>query len=898
MAEIARIILDIDGNVPLTWDRLAAEVDAWLLQARVARRDALVIVPLAQHLSFARHAFGRRKGWLPRIETLRTLAAGSLPPQRPEGAVSFDIAHDRLRARQMLRAHSWARQWSERDPRAFDETVARLVDCAHRLAQRASALAPADRTGWLARGRTLLAAGDEPGGMERLLARVAFEWVANSAPWPGDTLFALRPGAWVVVQAGGQNLMAQALLQAADASTPCLAVDTDPLLDDPLQAVPASSRLEYASCDDFEDEAEHTTAQLLALLAEGCHPLVLVAQDRVLVRRVGALLARQSVSVRDETGWKLSTTHAAAAVMALLRAASPGASTDDLLDWMKALPAGVPELPAAAVDVLERAVRRSGCTRRDGLASLPMEGLAAAAREWTLQHLAVPGGRATLSQWMRWLRERLHAGGQWAVLKDDAAGAQVLAALRLERADAAWNALAESLPLDWLEFLQAVDEMLEQAVFEPPALPDAAVVITPMRRALLRPFAAAVLPAADERHLGATAAADPLLGEALSVALGLPSVAQQMKDEAIAFAQLLHMPRILMSSRRHDDGEAIERSLLVERLMLQRERAGMPVSQPADARLEALLVPQPQPRPAPSASKHLPTSLSASTVEALRDCPYRFFSRSVLRLREPEELDDQAEKRDYGNWLHAVLLRFHQERPHARSVPEDLAALYALARLERDAAGWDDASFLPFEASFERFAPYYAEWVQQRDAEGVQWLEGETDRYVVPPELEGIALQGRLDRLDLVDGRTRQLIDYKTVSFDALRKRVRDPLEDTQLAFYAALELLRDRSDALDALQAAYLALDESDGIKVVPHPEVQASARTLLQSLAEEFARLRAGAALPALGAGPVCDRCEARGLCRRDHWADETLPYRSAGGDGPHLTGPVLETETEPDR
>ena len=32
----------------------------------------------------------------------------------------------------------------------------------------------------------------------------------------------------------------------------------------------------------------------------------------------------------------------------------------------------------------------------------------------------------------------------------------------------------------------------------------------------------------------------------------------------------------------------------------------------------------------------------------------------------------------------------------------------------------------------------------------------------------------------------------------------------------------------------------------------------------------MRDGAALPALGEGPVCDFCEARGLCRRDHWAD----------------------------
>ena len=32
---------------------------------------------------------------------------------------------------------------------------------------------------------------------------------------------------------------------------------------------------------------------------------------------------------------------------------------------------------------------------------------------------------------------------------------------------------------------------------------------------------------------------------------------------------------------------------------------------------------------------------------------------------------------------------------------------------------------------------------------------------------------------------------------------------------------------------------------------------------------RLRAGEPLQALGQGALCDHCEARGLCRRDHWA-----------------------------
>jgi ATP-dependent helicase/nuclease subunit B len=864
MAEIARITLDFDGDLALAWHRIAEHCAAWLQQSGVALRDAVVLVPLAQHLGPARQAFGRVGGWLPRIETLRTLAAAQAPSVRPEGAVSFDVAQDRLRARQMLRGQAWARQWAERDARAFDQTVASLVDCAHRLAQASAAIPPSQRAAWEERARAQLAGTEGPGGLERLLARVALEWVCASTPWSSDALFRLQPGAWILVQAGGENPLPQALLESAAASSPALVVQADPADEDPLAAVPRATRLQQAVCEDFEDEAERAAAQLLAWLEQGLRPLALIAQDRVLVRRVGALLARQQVPVLDETGWKLSTTRAAAGVMALLRAANPAASTDELLDWLKAAPA------APAVDALEQAIRRAGCTRRGALALIVLEGAADVARQWTLEHLAPLGqGRAPLGQWMVQLGEVLRATGQWEALQQDAAGAQLLQVLRLDTAAAAWAGLADT-PLRWSEFVQAVDEMLEQAVFEPPVPAEPpAVVITPLRRAVLRPFAAALLPAADNVHLGVPAAPDPLLGEALSVSLGLPSVAARQRDEVVALAQLLRVPRVLLSHRRHDEGELGVPSPLVERLALLRERAGVPLETSADPRTAVMLQPVPQPRPAPRAAQRLPEALSASAVEALRDCPYRFFSRSVLRLKEADELDDEAEKRDYGNWLHAVLLRFHQERPVPRTAEEDLRELQRLGQAEREQAGLDDASFLPFEASFERFAQHYAQWLQQWDAEGGQWLEGETERTAEAAELEGSVLRGRIDRVDR-RGAVHRLIDYKTVPVDALRKRVREPLEDTQLAFYAALELLQAQGEP-PQLEAAYLALDDAEGVKAIVHAEVAESAQALLQGLGEELKRMRAGHPLPALGEGPVCEHCEARGLCRRDHWADE---------------------------
>ena len=46
-------------------------------------------------------------------------------------------------------------------------------------------------------------------------------------------------------------------------------------------------------------------------------------------------------------------------------------------------------------------------------------------------------------------------------------------------------------------------------------------------------------------------------------------------------------------------------------------------------------------------------------------------------------------------------------------------------------------------------------------------------------------------------------------------------------------------------------------------------SAALLIDGLSADLAALRAGAGAPALGEGEVCETCEARGLCRRDHWS-----------------------------
>ena len=108
-------------------------------------------------------------------------------------------------------------------------------------------------------------------------------------------------------------------------------------------------------------------------------------------------------------------------------------------------------------------------------------------------------------------------------------------------------------------------------------------------------------------------------------------------------------------------------------------------------------------------------------------------------------------------------------------------------------------------------------------------------------------LHGRIDRIDRgTGGAAVRLIDYKTNSKEALRSKVRQPLEDTQLAVYAALQSARD--GGRHEVRASYLALDDDEAVCEVEHPDVQSSAQRLVQELTPGARAHRGGC--PAVGA------------------------------------------------
>ena len=872
------------------WDRIAAECATWAQDAGVSWRDAVVLVPFLELLAPARRAFARVSAWMPRIETTRTLAASLGPPTAADIESSFDAALDTLVATQLLARERWGAEWMRRDRRGFEHAAERVAATARQLARAASARAASARPAWWQAARDSLdSAAGGPAGLEKQLARIAVEWAANAPDATStDRLFDHRPSAWIAIEAGGADPLAMALLAGGDA--PALVVETDVPLDEPFAAIArelAAQPPAHALCDSFEDEAGVAAAQVLDHLGRDERPVALVALDRVLVRRVRALLERAGVRIADETGWKMSTTRAGASVMSLLQAARPVASADAYLGWLKSLPANAtPE--AGSIAALEAICRRRRVARRD---AVPVDALpAGAARlhaEATATLDAIAGtSRRRLPAWLDAVRDALERWGGLAQLRDDDAGRQALAALGLDPPLPATRraSLSDGVePLTLAEFTRWTDDVLERVAYRPPiaaadegiadgatSMPD--VVVTPLARTMLRPFAAVVMPGADHRSLGTMPVDDSLLPRSVVAALALPTPAHRRDAELLAFAQVLHLPRVTISRRRGDAADPVAVSPFVERLRAALAdvptAAGAPADLSAwrDPRHERRLAPAPVRRTAPTVpADALPERLSASAFEALRACPYRFFAERILHLSEPDELDDEVEKRDYGTWLHEVLAVFHRERAEPRDAAADAARLREIGEGVRAEMGIDAAAFLPYDASFAGFVPRYVSWLHDRERTGWRWLSGESETRRTPPELEGRELHGVIDRIDRregEDGATIELIDYKTGSAEKLKEMLREPLEDTQLAFYAALV-----GDDVP-VKASYLAIDRTRGLIQIAHHHVGDDARVLVAGIADEMRRLRAGAGLPALGEGSACDYCRARGLCRRDHW------------------------------
>jgi len=615
--------------------------------------------------------------------------------------------------------------------------------------------------------------------------------------------------------------------------------------------------------------------------------IALVALDRVAARRVRALLERARILVRDDTGWKLSTTSAAGVVMRLFDLGANGFHHRDLLDWLKS-PFTLHGFAGKAylVETIEKVIRSRGIVEGLGPIVLALHEAAAARADQSqaraiecLQSLEahanrLSGATSTIGAFAQALQDALADLGMRNALAADPVGADVLEVLDDLQARAIASTAIGRIRFAPAEFRAMVAARFEEETVEAGAV-DSPISMVSLAATTLRDFDAAVLIGADAAHLPAPPADWFFFSNAVRADLGLPGRREATREQFENLAALLvRVPRVTAIWCSRDDDEPRAISPWLARLRAVAHAAGSDPLQSArlpEQRVEAT----PTERPAPSALLRLPAELSATQYQSLVECPYQFYARHLLRLRKLDDVSEEPSPNEYGKAVHEVLAEFHLEwrdKDLRRVSDEELAAsLSRHANLVFEPLVERRPRMLGLRRQFDETQVAYLAWLRKRVGDGWSFegaeVELRSEFEVDASGVRSIELKGRIDRVDVRDGEV-EVLDYKARRRQQLSEDLTLAGENVQLPFYGLLY-------PGNVTRASFVFLqrtsDRQDQVGTQPPRQPYSQLVEALRiRLRGDLARIAGGEPLPALGNEVVCEWCEMRGVCRRDFWRE----------------------------
>lgn len=646
---------------------------------------------------------------------------------------------------------------------------------------------------------------------------------------------------------------------------------------------PAASMRIFAA-NSLEQEAQAVEFTVRRWLHEGRRSIAIIAQDRLTARRARARLERAQILVADESGWTLSTTMASSVIMRWLDVIGGDFYFRDLLDFFRSpfIVGNLEEGEGRAAGIeLERLL--IGANYVSGLHKLQpiveRANLSPVASRLAHSFLASAQtfGRKPrpLSRWLRALLKSLDQLGATSALGRDAAGIELLRLLYSLAAELEGENESYGLG-EWRRWL---DRQMEEASFRDAAM-DSAVVLTHLGLTDGRSFDALILLGADADHLPSPLDVG-LFNDAVRRQLGLPSREQRRDLERQRLMQVLANSGAALVTWQTVKGNEPNppspywaRLIAFHRVAYGEDLADaelahwlevLPVTCEADENVAVAAMPH------PSAPALLPELLSATDYGSLIACPYQFFVRRMLALREEDEVLEVMEKKDYGELVHRILSEFHQRFPVVAS-QDDATLVPALREISArifQTAPEGDYFVRAWRLRWEQLTPNYIAWQREREAEGWRWQASEIFRES-PLELRSgqmVRLRGRLDRIDTRRDDASQenfaVLDYKTGNANSLKKRAANPDEDSQLPFYGIIADPAPR-------ELAYVAVDNEPIAAYAMNGDAGQVAADHRQRLRRTLGDIAMGQGLPAQGVDDVCAYCEAYGICRKRYWED----------------------------
>ena len=659
---------------------------------------------------------------------------------------------------------------------------------------------------------------------------------------------------------------------------------------------PIKDRISSFEGQSFEEEARAIELQVRAWMAENIKHIALIIEDRMLARRVRALLEQSGIGLKDMEGWALSTSSAASIIESWLQTIEENFHHLPLLDVIKSpFALGNFDVDNEATYRFEQDIvhrenissdlnrYRKACLHRQH--RLNAKNLKTSEHIITLlnhiESAAKPlqqylDSSANLSVYLDALECSLKKLGCLEKLEQDHAGEALLEL---------FQSLKESvkicdIKMDWLGFRHWLGKKMEESTFQPETEQKYYVELLHLTQTPLGHYEALIIGSMTQDSFPGSPKQTPFFNQSVRTELKLPAAQLQIQSKFYHFRRLLESaPKVLLTMHigPQENLPSAWLSLLknfhqlaydlsLENTNIKHWLKATAKIQTKENKLSTAAVIN---------NSLLPTALSASAHQTLINCPYAFFAAQVLGLRAPDEIRDIMAKSDYGERIHLCLQAFHDGSvkhlpgPFSENITRENrdAAIAMLTNISRQVFSQDIEDNFQHRGWLKRWLqqiPKYIDWEMARE-KNWQFKTAEVDSSKTLAN--GIKIHGRVDRMDALRQQASKLgiIDYKTGNIPK-----KDDLlngEAVQLTHYAL-------SSGKAVTNVEYLVLEDGSKKQVISRCTLEENELTELTHFAEQrliamYQMMQEGKPLQAWGTEKSCCYCTFKGLCRKQFQA-----------------------------
>lgn len=642
-------------------------------------------------------------------------------------------------------------------------------------------------------------------------------------------------------------------------------------------------------------------------ISAGRQQIALVAQDRLIARRIRALLARygSNISINDQTGWTLSTTSAAAAVHSYLEilkdSEGPELGTlmgflkNPMLDWKEILK---PILKDQSIDIEDFAwwMESKLLASSVGIGWTELQHVfvekSFSRHEHPLVEIYSPIAKELLlllerrskdwqqkkihsQDWVLKLEEDLQAFGMFFKLSEDAAGQIILRVIEQLK-------LLNLSRLNLTAWISLFDQCVEQENFvQKSPKKQIHIEMIPISGIRLRTYSAVVVVGCHDKLLPRIKDHGSIFSKAMLYELDpeLPEAEyiQQARDLSQLLTSHQYVDLLWQEYQRAEEKNRLSNwlsRLHIDMPNLEKKKIQLPTNSIDKSDVFAS-------KTKISDSVLLPDKLSPSAYKVLRSCPYRFYVNYLLKLSSPKALREINEFGIVGTLLHDILNQFYKEYQGKESFISKAEKLIWMEEqlLQISHIKWQeliskDGKLIAMQEEWFGHVPEIVAWQIGLEEKGWSFFEAEKDvEFFLQLETgDSLKIYGRVDRVDRNEDGNLLVLDYKFKNGKDLSNLNKTLWDDPQLLIYSKAISLLNQERGNFVQEASWVSLGEASADKrnlsfaVTPEKIDE-----LDQKLLQDLNPIWKGHMMPANGITKTCNYCDARGICRKGMWHDE---------------------------